>query len=92
MTSVTLPALPAPHATPSALNFATVVGWPPGLTPTAPAGFTVNCWAGGLDYPCWFHLLPNHDVPVAEARTVLLPSHDHNDPGIDGNIRSLPLA
>jgi glucose/arabinose dehydrogenase len=66
MTSVNLPALPEPYATSSATNFATVVGWPDGLTPEAPAGFSVNRWAGGLDYPRWFHLVPNGDVLVAD--------------------------
>ena len=92
ITSGPAPVLAAPYATPSTLNFASVVGWPDGLTPTAPAGFTVNRWAGGLDYPRWFHLLPNGDVLVSEARTVLLPSHDLQDPGVDGGIRSRSLG
>jgi glucose/arabinose dehydrogenase len=70
MTSELLPVLPPPYATPSTANF---VGWPAGLTPTAPAGFTVSRWAAGLDYPRWFHLLPNGDVLVSEARSLLLP-------------------
>ena len=45
-----------------------------------------------LDYPRWFHLLPNGDVLVSEARTVLLPSHDLQDPEIDGNIRARSLG
>jgi glucose/arabinose dehydrogenase len=92
MSSVPPPVLPPPYATPSTANFATVVGWPDGVTPTAPDGFTVNRWADDLDYPRWFHCLPNGDVLVAEARTVLLPSHDRNDPGTDGMIRSRALG
>jgi glucose/arabinose dehydrogenase len=92
VTSSVPPVLPAPYATPSALNFPSVVGWPAGATPTAPAGFTVTRWAGGLDYPRWFHLLPNGDVLVSEARSVLLPSHDRQDPGVDGGIRSRSLG
>jgi glucose/arabinose dehydrogenase len=92
LSSALAPALPAPYATPSAINFASVVGWPEGLTPTAPDGFSVSRWAVGLDYPRWFHLLPNGDVLVAEARSVLLPSHDRQDPGTDGMIRSRALG
>jgi glucose/arabinose dehydrogenase len=92
MTSELLPVLPPPYATPSTANFATVVGWPAGLTPTAPAGFTVSRWAAGLDYPRWFHLLPNGDVLVSEARSLLLPSHDLQDPDVDGMIRSRALG
>jgi glucose/arabinose dehydrogenase len=62
------------------------------VMPTAPAGFTVTRWAGGLDYPRWFHLLPNGDVLVAEARTILLPNHDRRSAGIDGQIRSRALG
>lgn len=92
LTSGTAPALPAPYATPSTLNFATVVGWPVGLKPRAPDGFTVNRWASDLEYPRWFHLLPNGDVLVSEARSLLLPSHDLSDPGVDGGIRSRSLG
>jgi glucose/arabinose dehydrogenase len=63
------PALPPPNATPSAVNFSTVVGWPEGRTPTVPEGFEVAKYAGGLDYPRWLHVLPNGDVLVSEART-----------------------
>ena len=92
LSSALAAALPAPYATPSAMNFASVVGWPEGLTPTAPDGFSVSRWADGLDYPRWFYLLPNGDVLVAEARSVLLPSHDRQDPGTDGMIRSRALG
>lgn len=92
MTSLMPPVLPAPYATSSATNFASVVGWPDGLTPKAPPGFTVNRWANGLDYPRWFHLLPNGDVLVSEARSVLLPRHDRRAPEIDGAIRARALG
>ena len=63
------PTLPPPNATPSAVNFSTVVGWPEGRTPTVAEGFEVARYAGGLDYPRWLHVLPNGDVLVSEART-----------------------
>ena len=63
-----------------------------GLTPTAPAASTVNRRADGLDHPRWLYRLPNGDVLVSEARTVLLPSHDRSDPGVDGSIRSRSLG
>jgi glucose/arabinose dehydrogenase len=89
---VVAPVLPPPYATPSAINFASVVGRPEGTTPQAPVGFMVTRWAGGLDYPRWFHLLPNGDVLVAEARSVLLPSHDRRAPEIEGMIRARALG
>ena len=92
MTPVMSPTLPAPYATPSATNFASVVGWPEGVTPKAPPGFTVSRWAGGLDYPRWFHLLPNGDVLVSEARSVLLPRHDLRSPDVEGAIRARALG
>jgi glucose/arabinose dehydrogenase len=90
--TLTPPILPAPYATPSAVNFATVVGWPDGVSPVAPEGFTVNRWAAGLDYPRWFHRLPNGDVLVAEARSVLLPQHGRRSPEVDGSIRARSLG
>ncbi|WGF88472.1 PQQ-dependent sugar dehydrogenase [Marinivivus vitaminiproducens] len=66
-----VPALPEPYATPSVRNHPVVIGWPEGRAPAAPAGFTVSRYADGLDYPRWFHVLPNGDVLVAEARTTM---------------------
>lgn len=63
------PTLPAPNASESATNFARVVGWPEGRTPTAPPGFSVSLYAGGLDHPRWLYVLPNGDVLVAESNT-----------------------
>lgn len=59
--------LPAP--TESKNKFSEVVGWPPGQTPVAPAGFTVTEFAADLQNPRWACVLPNGDVLVAEAQT-----------------------
>ncbi|EWY42176.1 sorbosone dehydrogenase [Skermanella stibiiresistens SB22] len=88
----TVPPLPEPYQTPSALNFSTVVGWPDGAKPTAPEGFEVTLYADGLDYPRWFHLLPNGDLLVSEARSQLKPSHDRDSPAIQGDQRSRALG
>ncbi|HYE34369.1 sorbosone dehydrogenase family protein [Methylocaldum sp.] len=63
------PKLPPPYATPSAIHFSKVIGWPEGKTPVAPPGFKVTLYADRLDYPRWLFVLPNGDVLVAEART-----------------------
>ena len=62
--------LPAPFATPSVNNDSKTIGWPEGMTPTAPSGFTVTKFAGGLDNPRWIYVAPNGDIFVAEANTV----------------------
>lgn len=64
-----MPKLPPPYATPSAIHFSKVIGWPEGKTPVAPPGFKVTRYADRLDYPRWLFVLPNGDVLVAEART-----------------------
>jgi glucose/arabinose dehydrogenase len=64
-----IPKLPPPYATPSAVHFSKLIGWPEGKTPTAPPGFKVSLYADRLDYPRWLYVLPNGDVLVAEART-----------------------
>ncbi len=87
-----VPLLPAPYATPSAVNFATVVGWPADRTPVPSDGFAVNRWADGLDYPRWFHGLPNGDVLVSESRTIVPPGADRNDPGVEGSIRARAMG
>ncbi len=61
--------LPAPYATKSATNYAKVVGWPQGVTPKAPAGFTVSQFAGALDNPRNIYVAPNGDVFVSQATT-----------------------
>lgn len=66
------PVLPAPEdrLIPT-VNFSTAAGWPEGRTPHAEAGFVVTRYAGGLDHPRWLYVLPNFDVLVAEASTIL---------------------
>lgn len=63
--------LPAPFTTKSARNFSKVIGWKEGEAPTAPAGFAVSKFAGGLENPRWIYQGPNGDVFVAETNTVL---------------------
>ncbi|MFD2515404.1 PQQ-dependent sugar dehydrogenase [Pontibacter locisalis] len=72
--TVTTPAgltvtLPPPHETKSDMNFPEVIGWKNGNKPKAPAGFTVNKYADGLQNPRWMYVTPNGDVLVAEAST-----------------------
>lgn len=55
------------------VNAPDVVGWPSGRRPTAPAGFSVTRFAGGLDHPRWLFSLPNGDVLVAESATLPKP-------------------
>jgi glucose/arabinose dehydrogenase len=64
------PVIPAPDksAIPT-LNFSSAKGWPAGVAPTAPKGFTVTKFAGDLDHPRWLYQLPNGDVLVAESTT-----------------------
>jgi glucose/arabinose dehydrogenase len=63
------PDLPPPYATPSAVKFPTVIGWPANRTPTAAPGFQVSRFAMDLANPRWLHVLPNGDVLVAESMT-----------------------
>ncbi|WP_230769604.1 PQQ-dependent sugar dehydrogenase [Sphingomonas sp. Leaf4] len=65
-----LKAQPEPYATKSVVNHPVTIGWPEGRKPTAPAGWQVVKFAGGLDYPRQALLLPNGDVLVSEARTL----------------------
>ncbi len=62
------PALPEPRKSliPT-VKVSDVVGWPSGVTPTAPAGFRVQPFATGLAHPRWLLVLPNGDVLVAES-------------------------
>lgn len=64
------PPLPAPDPGREVQNFSEVIGWPENGAPAAPAGFSVQRVAAGLDSPRWLLVLPNHDVLVAEATTV----------------------
>jgi len=61
--------LPPPFATPSAVNFPTVIGWPQGAMPRAPSGFRVDLFASDLPSARWIYVLPNNDVLVAQANT-----------------------
>jgi glucose/arabinose dehydrogenase len=57
------------------VHFSIAAGWPQGAHPTAPPGFEVTRYAGGLDNPRWLTVLPNGDVLVAESRTVPHPAN-----------------
>jgi len=61
--------LPAPFATESATKRTSTEDWPEGLTPKAPAGFTVAKFAAGLKNPRNTYIGPNGDVFVAESDT-----------------------
>lgn len=61
--------LPPPYQTRSTMAFCTVIGWPQGRTPVAPAGFKVNLYADGLDNPRNIYVAPNGDVFISEANT-----------------------
>lgn len=62
------PPLPAPQTSliPS-VGVPSVVGWPAGASPQAPAGFTVTRFASDLEHPRWLLALPNGDILVAES-------------------------
>jgi glucose/arabinose dehydrogenase len=59
--------LPPPYATRSTANPPSIVPWPKGKTPLAPAGFEVGLFAEGLDNPRTIYVLPNGDVLVMES-------------------------
>jgi glucose/arabinose dehydrogenase len=62
------PAMPAPESSlVPMVNIAPVQARPDGFMPTAPAGFRVTEFAGGLAHPRWLYTLPNGDVLVAES-------------------------
>jgi glucose/arabinose dehydrogenase len=61
--------LPAPFASKSVENRPKEEGWPDGVTPKAPAGFTVTKYADKFDSPRWTYVAPNGDVFVAESST-----------------------
>jgi glucose/arabinose dehydrogenase len=61
--------LPAPFASKSVENRPKEEGWPDGVTPKAPAGFTVAKYADKFDSPRWTYVAPNGDVFVAESGT-----------------------
>ena len=74
------PILPAPDKSMvPTINFSHAAGWPAGMMPHAPQGFTVTRFAGGLDHPRWLYQLPNGDVLVAESGTLRLPPKTISD-------------
>ncbi len=64
---ITAADLPAPFATDSARNPATVVARPPEAWPKAPPGFRVDLFASGLKGPREIRAAPNGDLFVAET-------------------------
>lgn len=61
--------LPPPYATESKTNNSKVIGWPNGITPKAPEGFTVEKFADGFENPRWTYIAPNQDIFVVESGT-----------------------
>ncbi|SHH84569.1 PQQ-dependent sugar dehydrogenase [Flavobacterium defluvii] len=61
--------LPPPYATESKTNNSKVIGWPNGVTPKAPEGFTVTKFADGFENPRWTYIAPNGDIFVVESGT-----------------------
>lgn len=61
--------LPAPFATESTTKNNSMVDWPVGVTPKAPAGFTVTKFASDLKNPRNTYIGPNGDIFVAESST-----------------------
>ena len=59
--------LPPPGATRSVAKPASLVPWPKGKMPLAPAGFNVELFADELDNPRNIYVLPNGDVLVVES-------------------------
>jgi glucose/arabinose dehydrogenase len=59
--------LPPPYATRAVAKPPTIVPWPKGKTPVAPAGFEVSLFADELDNPRTIYVLPNGDVLVMES-------------------------
>jgi len=86
------PTLVAPHRRFGApvVNIAPAVGWPEGVTPTAPQGYVVQAFASGLDHPRWLYRLPNGDVLVAESNAPPRPAETQG--GIRGWIMGLVMT
>ncbi len=79
------PALPEPKTSMiPTLNARQAVGWPAGVQPKAPEGFTVTRFAGDLAHPRWLLVLPNGDVLVSEAS-----SEASSGGGIEGYVANL---
>jgi glucose/arabinose dehydrogenase len=60
------PRLPPPLETPSVERRVTAIGWPQGVTPTAPQGYVVTEFAS-LRSPRSLYRLPNGDILVAQS-------------------------
>ena len=71
------------------VNIAPAVGWPEGVTPTAPQGFRVQAFASGLDHPRWLYRLPNGDILVAETNAP--PKPEGESGGIRGWVMGLVM-
>ena len=65
---ITISDLPEPYATDSADNGPHIVTRPPNAWPQAPAGFKVELYVGGLDFPRLIRTAPNGDLFLAESR------------------------
>ncbi|WP_295793976.1 sorbosone dehydrogenase family protein [Mucilaginibacter sp.] len=61
--------LPPAYQTAPVHNYCKVIGWPPGKTPQAPAGFRVQLFADSLDNPRNMIVGSNGDLFVSEANT-----------------------
>ncbi|WP_414697012.1 PQQ-dependent sugar dehydrogenase [Paraburkholderia sp.] len=66
------------------VNIAPVQSPPAEFAPTAPSGFAVTKFAGGLSHPRWLYTLPNGDVLVAESDA---PQQHDEGSGLSGWIR-----
>jgi glucose/arabinose dehydrogenase len=64
---ITAQDLPAPYATDSAANGPDVIARPRSAWPKAPAGFSVQQYATGLDNPRLIRTAPNGDIFLAES-------------------------
>lgn len=71
------------------VNIAPAVGWPAGVTPTAPEGHEVQAFASGLDHPRWLYRLPNGDILVAETNAP--PKPEDKQGGIRGWVMGLVM-
>jgi len=64
---ITISDLPEPYATASAENGPDIVRRPPNAWPQAPAGFKVELYASGLNFPRLIRTAPNGDLFGAES-------------------------
>src|SRR5215831_14753610 len=64
---ITAADMPKPHATKSVDNGPEMAPRPQGAMPQVPAGFKVEVYAEGLDYPRELRTAPNGDIFLAES-------------------------